>query len=234
MSETLKRCARSAGLATRAASILPLGKAIRLYGGTDKLLHGYCAAYERHFAGRRFHRNRVLEIGVGGYEKKKEGGGSLRVWRDHFPFSKIVGFDLHEKEFDLGARVSFVQGDQSSVADLQKVLGVLGGPPNIVIDDGSHLVGHARTSFSFLFPLMPSGSIYVVEDLQTSYSELWGGGIVASADTAVGLARDLVDAVQLQDNTFERRPQYGPKPTHWASNVGSLHVYPGIFFVEKH
>jgi hypothetical protein len=141
--------------------------------------------------------------------------------------------DLHDKVVDLGPRVSIVRGDQSNHDDLAQVVSVLGGPPDIVIDDGSHLADHAIASFSYLFPLMPSGGIYVVEDLQTSYSENWGGAIPSPDNTAVGLARDLVDAVQVQDPTFERRPQDGPPPTHWAADVGTLHVYPGIFFIEK-
>jgi hypothetical protein len=224
---------RSAARSARVGALLPLDQAIRLYGGSDKWLHGYCGAYRNHLSSKRLHRNRILEIGVGGYEDREMGGGSLRAWRDCFPFSRIVGLDLHEKSFNLGPRVTVVQGDQESKADLDHCVDVLGGPPNIVIDDGSHLVDHAIASFSILFPQMPPGSIYVVEDLQTSYSENWGGGIPAPETTAIGLARDLVDAVQVQDPTFDRRPQDGPKPPHWASDVGAVHVYPGICFIEK-
>ena len=174
-----------------------------------------------------------MEIGVGGYDQAEVGGGSLRVWRDCFPFSRIVGLDLHEKNVDLGSRVTVVQGDQANETDLTRVIEVLGGPPNIVIDDGSHLVDHAIVSFSILFPQMPSDSIYIVEDLQTSYSENWGGGIPAPDATAVGFAKGLVDAVQVQDPTFDRRPQDGPRPTHWADGVGAIHVYPGIVFIQK-
>jgi hypothetical protein len=221
-----------AGLA-RIGALLPLDQAFRLYGGSDKWLHRYSGPYRRHLGSKRLHQNRILEIGVGGYEDREMGGGSLRVWRDCFPLSRIVGLDLHEKNVDLGARVTVVQGDQASANDLNHVVEVLGGPPNIVIDDGSHLVDHAIASFSILFPPMPSGSIYVVEYLQTSYSQNWGGGIPAPETTAIGLARDLVDAIQVQDPTFDRRPQDGPKPSHWAADVGAVRIYPGIFFIEK-
>ena len=80
---------------------------------------------------------------------------------------------------------------------------------------------------------MPPGSIYVIEDLQTAYSEPWGGGIPAPDATAIGFAKDLIDAVQVQDPTFDRRPQDGPKPSHWIDDVGAIHGYPGIVFIQK-
>ena len=129
---------RLAAPVARSGTVLPLDLAFRLYGGTDKWLYGYCGPYRHHVGSRRRHRNLILEIGVGGYDRAESGGGSLRVWRDCFPLSKIVGLDLHEKNVDLGSRVTVVQGDQANEADLMRVVGVLGGPPNIVIDDGSH------------------------------------------------------------------------------------------------
>lgn len=229
----VKSAIRSAAQVARSGTVLPLDLAFRLYGGTDKWLHGYCGPYRRHLGSRRMQRNRILEIGVGGHERAESGGDSLRVWRDCFPFSKIVGLDLHEKNIHLGSRVTIVQGDQANEADLGRIVEVLGGPPNIVIDDGSHLVDHARISFAVLFPQMPPGSLYIVEDLQTSYSERWGGGIPAPDATAIGFSKDLIDAVQVQDPTFDRRPQYGPKPSHWVDDVGAIHVYPGIVFIQK-
>jgi hypothetical protein len=70
-----------------------------------------------------------------------------------------------------------------------------------VIDDGSHLADHAILVLLPL-PVHPSGGIDVVEDLQTSYSKKRGGTIPSPDNTAGGLARDLVDAVQVHDPTF--------------------------------
>jgi hypothetical protein len=211
--------------------LLPLGATIRAYGGTDKRLHGYTTYYARHLRGLRYKHNRILEVGVGGYENRRP-GGSLRVWRDYFPRSTVVGLDLHRKDIELGDRVRFVQGNQADAADLARTVDALGGPPNIVIDDGSHLAGHAEASFQYLFPLMPPRSLYVIEDLHTSYWEGWGGGLPAPDSTAVGLTRRLVDEVQARDEMFERKRDRA-RPVQELDSVGSLHVYPGIAFIEK-
>jgi hypothetical protein len=216
----------------RLGALMPLSMTVRMYKGTDKWLHGYVPWYERHIGPRRWRRNRILEIGVGGYQKSQP-GGSLRVWRDYFPLSKIAGMDIHPKTVDLGSRVSFVQGDQVSTVDLNRATAALGGSPNIVIDDGSHYVGHAIASFEHLFPTMPRGSIYVVEDMSTSYWEDFGGAVEPPGTTAVGMAMELVHSVQAGDTTFVRRPKWGPTPEFKRTDVAAIHVYPGIFFVEK-
>ncbi len=229
---TIKQTVRSIARVARVGVVTPLRVTADLYGGTDKSQHGYTDHYPKHLAGRRFRRNRILEIGVGGYEST-EAGGSLRLWRDYFPRSQIVGLDLHHKEVDLGSLVRFVQGDQSSPNDLDRSVAALGGPPDIVLDDGSHLAGHAIASFEHLFPLMPSGSIYVVEDLSTSYWKNWGGALEPSDSTAIGLAKALANSVQARDSTFVRKPHWGPTPEFDRNDVAALHVYPGVFFVEK-
>jgi hypothetical protein len=109
----------------------------------------------------------------------------------------------------------------------------MGFAPDIVIDDGSHLAGHARASLRYLFPRMRGGSIYAIEDLHTSYWADWGGGSPAPSATAVGLAKELVDAVQDNDVTFIWHQSASPPPRHWLSSVGALHVYPGLAVIEK-
>ncbi len=230
----LKPLVRMGAHAVHAASFLPLGLAVKLYGGTDKLSHAYPARYSRHFRRLRYRRNRVLEIGVGGYESRSI-GGSLRVWRDYFPRSQIFGLDIHEKDVRLGRRVRFVRGDQSSDEALGGLLTEMGGPPDIVIDDGSHVVDDALASLACLFPRMPRGSIYAIEDLSTSYWADWGGAIPAPESSSVGLVKGLVDAVQDNDPTFTWTWDWvGPTPApHWLANVDALHVYPGLAILEK-
>ena len=191
----VKERIRETARAARVAVFAPLGISVRLYGGTDKFSHDYTSYYSRHFRRLRYRRNRIVEIGVGGDEAPAP-GGSLRVWRDYFPRSEVFGFDIHDKEVRLGPRVHFVRGDQSSDGDLARLLDEMGAAPNIIIDDGSHLVGHAAASLAFLFPRMPSGSLYVIEDLHTSYWPGWGGASPAPEGSAVTLVRGLVDAVQ--------------------------------------
>lgn len=103
-----------------------------------------------------------------------------------------------------------------------------------MIDDGSHLREHAVISFAHLFPLMPQGSVYAIEDLHTSYWPSFGGAVPAPADTAVDLVKRLVDSVQAVDRIYERKEGWattGP-PIEW-SGIGSVHVYPGLVIVRK-
>ncbi|MEO7572240.1 MAG: hypothetical protein ABIX10_07370 [Acidimicrobiales bacterium] len=169
---------------------------------------------------------------MGGYENEQP-GGSLRLWRDYFPRSMIVGLDLHVKTIALGPRVRFVQGNQAEPADLMRATEALGGPPDIVIDDGSHQIEHAEESFRALFPLMTQGALYVIEDTHTSYWPAYGGGSPAPASTAIGLVKSLVDDVQSHDPVFDQYPQWGPRPIIDLGGADALHVYPGIVFIEK-
>lgn len=233
MNETLKEPLRLMSRIMRLGSVLPLGLVVRTYGGSDKWLHGYTAPYQSHFKALRWHSNRVLEIGVGLHESRSV-GGSLRIWRDYFPRSEIIGLDLFEKDVQLGRRVSFVQGDQSSAAALDKTLGPNGRAPNIVIDDGSHLKDHAMISFAHLFPLMPRGSVYAIEDLHTSYWPSFGGAVPAPEGSAVNFVKRLVDSVQGVDRIYQRKEGWatsGP-PIEWPG-IASVHVYPGLVIVRK-
>lgn len=223
---------RRIATASRLGTVLPLDLTVRLYGGTDKLVHGYTEHYRNHLRSRRWSSLRILEIGVGGYESI-EPGGSLRVWRDFFPRSRIVGLDISAKRIDLGSRVGFVRGDQTSLPDLDRAIEALGGLPDVVIDDGSHYDGHAIETFRLLIPRLAPGALYFVEDLHTSYWERFGGAIPATDSSAIGLARSLVDEVQSHDSTFERKPHWGPSPFTSPGDIDALYVYPGLFVARR-
>ena len=203
----------------------------RCYGFTDKTVHGYLPYYAQHLGPVRMRRNTVLEIGIGGYDDPAP-SGSLRVWRDYFPRSVIAGLDIHEKDVHLGPRVKVFQGDQSSSSDLARVTASL-GQLDIVIDDGSHVGAHQIASFKSLFGALCPGGWYVIEDLSTSYYSDFGGAIPAPPISGVGLLKDLIDAVQVQDDTFVRHPEWGVRPPADYSTVQEVHAYPGIAFIKK-
>ena len=65
---------------------------LAMLSGTDKWgAHWYAAHYARHFQHLRRKQITLLEIGIGGYDDPKAGGGSLRMWRRYFPNAQIVG-----------------------------------------------------------------------------------------------------------------------------------------------
>ena len=136
---------------------------------TDKWGHHfYTPIYEQWFSAKRYQPVKLLEIGIGGYAKTHLGGDSLRMWKQYFSKGTITGIDLYDKSALAESRIHIYQGDQSDAAFLKKVQETE-GPFDIIIDDGSHVQSHILASFQTLFPLMPSGGIYVIEDTQTSY-----------------------------------------------------------------
>jgi len=67
---------------------------------TDKWgVHFYTPHYERHLSHLRDSSFVLLEIGVGGYARDRQGGASLRMWKRYFQQAQIVGLDLEDKSF---------------------------------------------------------------------------------------------------------------------------------------
>jgi demethylmacrocin O-methyltransferase len=184
---------------------------------TDKAegRHGYTARYSHHLRPRRRAVRSVLEIGVGGYGHPESGGESLRMWATFFPHAHVYGIDIEEKRLPAVHRVTVLQGDQGD-RDYLRGLATQYGPFDLVVDDGSHLGRHQHASFEALFPTLPAGALYVIEDLETSYWPKWEGGPIGTPGTGVALVKSLVDSIHL-----------GPQA------VAAVHVYPELVVIEK-
>lgn len=107
---------------------------------------------------------KILEIGV-------YNGGSLYMWSNYFPGSRITGIDIDPytkrwEELDKNIRVEI--GDQCDIEFLQKIVNEE-GPFDLIIDDAGHENHQIITSFEFLFPHLNEGGTYVVEDTFASY-----------------------------------------------------------------
>ena len=136
---------------------------------TDKGgVHEYTPIYEKWLHEFRRKPIRLLEIGVGGYNKEHLGGNSLRMWKRYFTRGEITGIDIHDKKEFEEKRIHIYRGDQADPEFLKEV-NRLQGPFDIIIDDGSHQQSHIITSFDTLFPLLKPGGIYIIEDTQTAY-----------------------------------------------------------------
>jgi hypothetical protein len=183
--------------------------------------HGYTPLYERHLGTLQSRPIRLLEIGVGGYECPTEGGASLRTWRDYFPRAEIHGVDIAEKRI-CEPRIQIHRGDQTDEMFLDD-LGHRYGPFDVVIDDGSHIGTHIRASFEALFVKhVKRSGFYVIEDMQTSYMDYYGGGGPGHPGTSSALVQSLVDDVN-------RRYWTG----RYAHPVKALHIYEKIAFVQR-
>jgi demethylmacrocin O-methyltransferase len=186
--------------------------------GSDKwgALHFYTPRYETHFAELRYDPVRVLEIGIGGYNFESLGGESLYMWQRYFPRGLVYGLDLFAKPNVTGPRIRTVQGDQNDPEFLRQ-LGAQAGPFDIIIDDGSHVNEHVRTSFETLFQYLRPGGYYVVEDLHTAYWPEFGGELPpGSAATTIGLLKDLLDELHRSEYAGEDAEPLRGRPSEMS------------------
>ncbi|MGH3721366.1 MAG: class I SAM-dependent methyltransferase [Pseudonocardiaceae bacterium] len=199
--------------------------------GSDKWasLHWYTQHYEQHFARFRTEPVRLLEIGIGGYQFADRGGESLRMWQRYFSRGLIYGLDIFDKPGVTGPRIRAVQGDQNDPEFLAE-LGRRCGPFDIIIDDGSHVNEHVKTSFRCLFPFVRLGGLYVVEDAQTAYWPGYGGDDrdLINADTSIGMLKSLVDGLN-----HKEIPLGVDSPSYTDRHVVGLHFYHNLAIVEK-
>jgi hypothetical protein len=207
-------------------STLGLIDTIARMHGPDKRTHGYIEHYKRHFNHLRLSKLKLFEIGVGGYELR-DGGASLRMWKDFFPKAEIFGLDIVDKSHLQEHRIKILQGDQNDPAFLDEIASRW-GPFDIIIDDGSHMSEHIITSFRTLFPHLTPNGLYVIEDLNFSYEPAFGGSSIAFDDprTSVGMLKTLID-----DMHFKYMP--GRKAQSYGDLITGMSFYPKICFIQK-
>jgi hypothetical protein len=207
-------------LARRSKNPGPLEKIFYSHSGrpANKWAH-YLPFYDRAFAPYRGSPVRMLEIGV-------SRGGSLDLWRQYFgPDAVLFGVDIDPacaRQVDMPSQVRI--GSQADPGFLRGVAGEMGGI-DIVLDDGSHVASHQRTSFQTLWPLLSPGGLYVIEDLHTAYWPNWEGGL-RRPGTAVELVKGLID---------DMHAWYHAEDEAWVARdeVGAILIGDSIVAVEK-
>ena len=174
---TARREAQAAAERERAAADLSTRSLTQLaqHFKTDKWgRHRYTPHYERHLGHLKKESFTLFEIGIGGYANSGEGGASLRMWKEYFPQAQILGLDIEDKSFVDQERIRSYVGSQVDEELLHRIVAEANNL-QVVIDDGSHRPEHIVQTFAMLFPLLPLGGVYVIEDTQTSYWEKYGG-----------------------------------------------------------
>lgn len=140
-------------------------KELNLYGrefGTDKSddLHNYLCKYEFFIQGWKEKEFNFLELGV-------LDGGSLKTWEKYFTKANIYGVDINEecKKAEGGRKKICIMdlSDEKNLESLKKI------KPSIIVDDASHMWSHQIKSLFHLFDVLPSGGIFIMEDLETSF-----------------------------------------------------------------
>ncbi len=130
----------------------------------------YFPVYERHFSRFVGHPVTMFEIGTGN-------GGSCQMWKYYFgAMARIVTIDIQALPQFMEPQIFVRTGDQSDPVFLNGLIQEF-GPPDIVLDDGSHMMKDINGSFEILFPQMSNKGVYLVEDLGGCYWPEYGGGV---------------------------------------------------------
>ncbi len=183
----------------------------------DKWAH-YFPIYDRHFSWYANKSLTFLEIGVAR-------GGSLQMWQRFFgPLAKIVGIDIRERSKSYEAPGTLVRiGDQADEQFLQSLIDEF-GVPDIVLDDGSHQMGHIAKTFNFLYPRLPKNGVYMVEDLHTAYWDEFGGG-VSKPETFINLSKEYIDRLNADHSRGQVVPNFITRQTFGISFYDSVVVF---------
>ncbi len=117
-----------------------------------------------------FRPRRILEMGIWD-------GGSVAFWNEIFRPERHVAFDLDTRGD--GAAFAAWRERQPDPTSIETIWGIdqshrdvvlalarekLGGAPDLVIDDAAHILECLQPAFETLFPLLPPGGIYLIED----------------------------------------------------------------------
>lgn len=147
-------------------------------GGTDKEQlaseeqgpehHSYGAVYQaiiKHLA-KPSAIKQVLEIGI-------QRGGSLLLWQQMCPKAMVVGLDIEAKissnisELLDSERVKTLWTNAYSDDGIKKIQNVTSQKFCLIIDDGPHDKRSQESFLTLYLPLLRSGGVAVIEDIQT-------------------------------------------------------------------
>jgi hypothetical protein len=211
--------------------------------GTDKFTHSaggenYLAVYERFLRSRRRRKFTLLELGV--YR-----GDSLRTWRDYFRNATIVGLDVDPAAPERAAEFEVYVGSQHDTELLGRVRAE---HPDleVVVDDASHLNPLTFASFACLFPQLPSGGVYIIEDLAPGgYGRDWPGADAHSdgkwgrgwPGMSYGPELSLLDNRRADLEAFRNGLAYDCDLAHWdeslPGHVAFVHQRASVLIVGR-
>jgi SAM-dependent methyltransferase len=189
----------------------------------QRLIHKwkhYFPVYERHFE--RFRNTDVVLFEIGCGE-----GGSLQMWKRYLgPHARIVGIDINRKAAQFAEdQIEVRIGDQSDRKFLAALVEEFGAP-DIVLDDGSHVMSDIAASFSALYSKVSKSGVYLVEDLHTAYFKEYEGGLRRKG-TFIEYCKDLIDELN-SDHT-----RGALRPTEFTRSTFSMHFYDSVVVFEK-
>jgi hypothetical protein len=162
----------------------------------------------------------LIEIGVGR-------GGSLQMWKKFLgPAAIVVGIDVNKDCKNYEEDQIFIRiGSQDSPSFLKNIIEEF-GTPDIVIDDGSHMMEHIETSFDFLYPKVSKNGVYMVEDLHTAYWSEYNGGLYEKK-SFIEKSKRLIDHLNA-DHTRGKIEQ-----SDFSRTTNSINFYDSVIVFQK-
>src|SRR5215469_1272686 len=180
----------------------------------------YFPIYERHFKDFVYKPVTFVEIGCGP-------GGSLQMWKQYFgPHARIVGIDINPdcKKY-AEDQIEIHIGAQQDLAFLQRVIEEV-GIPDVVLDDGSHVMSHILATFSFFYPKMLKNGVYLVEDLHTAYWDEYEGGL-GKPTSFIEVAKNLIDELNADHS------RGALSSTEFTKSTFGVHFYDSVVVFER-
>ena len=127
---------------------------------SDKVYwHCYIEFYEQFFQNKNF--KNIAEFGV--FQ-----GNSIRWFLNRFPEATIYGADIvpRQEQWPVDDRFHFTQLDQGKRDQVAQFLQQANF--DLILEDGSHFPHHQASCLIEGLKVLPSGGIYILEDIQTS------------------------------------------------------------------
>ena len=132
---------------------------------TAKVPHGFMPVYERMIGHLRDEDITLVEIGVAN-------GASMKTWSEYFTKAKIIGLEKQVEWDEPIKRVTVIKCDAVSHKETKRAIEHY-GMADIIIDDGSHIVGEQMAAIDNLWFSLKPGGWYVIEDLFALYDPEW-------------------------------------------------------------
>ena len=180
----------------------------------------YFDIYEQYLNNFRNNSPKFLEIGI-------QYGGSLHMWDKYFQNAEIYGIDINpdckKLEFDNIKIHIGSQNDREFLSNFGKKIGSL----DIIIDDGGHTMEQQINTFEILFPILNEGGIYICEDTESSYQNMYGGG-PKRRGTFIEYSKNLIDVINANHSHFNSL-----KPTELSKKIDFIHFYNNVIIFRK-
>lgn len=180
----------------------------------------YFDIYEHYLSKFRNKSPKFLEIGV-------QYGGSLFMWKEFFQNAEIHGIDINpdckKLEFD---NLKIHIGSQNDIEFLSN-FGNKVGSLDVIIDDGGHTMKQQINTFEILFPILNEGGIYICEDTESSYQNMYGGG-PKRRGTFIEYSKNLIDVINANHSHFNSL-----KPTELSKKIEFIHFYNNVTIFRK-